>query len=102
MNIDLDNLSVQELKDLQKEIPKAIKRVGERRKQEARAELEARAKELGFSLPELLDAGRKGKSAEPRFAHPDNPSVTWSGRGRKPKWFSDAVAKGKKPEDMAI
>jgi DNA-binding protein H-NS len=102
MTVDLDKLSVQELKDLQKEIPKAIKRVGERRKQEARAELEARAKELGFSLPELLEVGRKGKSAEAKFANPNDPSTTWSGRGRKPKWFSDAVAKGKKPVEMAI
>jgi DNA-binding protein H-NS len=102
MAIDLDKLSVQELKDLQKEIPRAITRASERRKQEARAELEARARELGFNLPELLEVRRKGRSAEPKFAHPGDPSTTWSGRGRKPKWFSDAVAKGKKPEEMAI
>ena len=25
-----------------------------------------------------------------------------AGRGRKPRWFSEALAKGKKPDDMAI
>lgn len=26
----------------------------------------------------------------------------WSGRGRRPKWFVDALAAGKKPEDMLV
>lgn len=104
MPVDLSELSLKDLKKLEKEIPKAIERVAERRKQVARIELEARAKELGYSLLELLNvpSRRKGKVVGPKFVHPDNPSTTWSGRGRKPRWYVEALAKGKKPEDLAI
>jgi DNA-binding protein H-NS len=104
MPIDLDALSLKELKVLEKELPRAIERNAERQKLEARLELEARAKELGYTLPELMDVSPKKarKAATAKFAHPEDPSITWSGRGRKPKWFADAVAGGKKPEDLAI
>ena len=104
MPIDLGAFSLKELKALEKEIPKAIERIAERQKLEARLELEARAKELGYTLPELLDVSpkRTRKVATPKFAHPDDPSTTWSGRGRKPKWYAEALAAGKKPEDLAI
>ena len=104
MPVDLSELSFNELKKLEKEIPKVIERMADRRKQEARLELEARAKELGYSLPELLNvpARRKGKVVGPKFVHPDDPTTTWSGRGRKPKWYVAALASGKKPEDLAI
>ena len=38
----------------------------------------------------------------PKYANPANKADTWSGRGRKPRWFSEALAKGKKPEDLAL
>lgn len=104
MPVDLSELSLKDLKKLEKEIPKAIERVAERRKQVARIELEARAKELGYSLLELLDvpSRRKGKVVGPKFVHPDDSATTWSGRGRKPRWYVEALASGKKPEDLAI
>ena len=103
MPIDLGAFSLKELKALEKEIPKAIERIAERQKLEARLELEARANELGYSLSELLEVSpKRRKPARRKFAHPDNPSMTWTGRGRKPKWYADALATGKKPEDLAI
>ncbi|MBO9468145.1 H-NS histone family protein [Tropicibacter sp. R15_0] len=38
----------------------------------------------------------------PKYRHPENPALTWSGRGRKPKWFVEALEQGKTPEDLAI
>jgi DNA-binding protein H-NS len=104
MPIDLDALSLKELKALEKELPKAIERNAERQKMEARLELDARAKELGYSLSELMDVSPKKarKTATAKFAHPDDRSITWTGRGRKPKWYADAVANGKTPEDLAV
>jgi DNA-binding protein H-NS len=45
---------------------------------------------------------RKRAPAVAKYANPANKSATWSGRGRKPRWFSEALAKGKKPEDLSI
>ena len=61
MNIDLNSLSLKELKDLQSQVAKAISGYEDRRKRDALAELEEKAKALGFSLAELtgITAGRK-------------------------------------------
>lgn len=103
---DLDAMSLDELKSLHKQVTKAIDGFEDRKKREAMAELEAKARDLGFSLDQLLGMSTKGKKARakagPKYAHPDNPELTWSGRGRKPSWFSEALAAGKQPEDMAV
>ena len=103
--IDLDKLSLPELKSLQKEIAKAIADFGNRKKVEALGALEEHAKALGFSLAELTGVkSRKTRagSGVPKYRHPENPEVTWSGRGRKPGWFTGAIEAGKSPESMAV
>ena len=86
---DLDAMSLQDLKQLQKDVAKAIATHEERGKSEARSKLDALAKEMGYSLADLADlAGGDRKatrgSAPAKYRHPENPSLTWSGRGRKP------------------
>ena len=102
--MDLNNHSLKELKDLQAQVAKAIASFEERRKKDALSELEDKAREMGFSLAELTGAAvaRKRSPAVAKYANPANASDTWSGRGRKPRWFVDALAHGKSAEDMAI
>jgi DNA-binding protein H-NS len=104
LNIDLNELSLKDLKDLQSQVAKAIAGFEDRRKREALAELEEIARAKGFSLAELTGAApmRKRTPSTAKYANPANKADTWSGRGRKPRWFSEALAKGKRPEDMAI
>ena len=104
MDIDLNELSLKELKDLQSQVAKAISGYEDRRKKEAIAELEDKARALGFSLAELtgISPVRKRAAATAKYSNPDNSSETWSGRGRKPRWFDAALKSGKKPEDLAI
>ena len=101
MKIDLNSLSLKELKDLQSQVAKAISGYEDRRKREALAELEEKAKAMGFSLAELTGSlpTRKRSPSVAKYANPANKADTWSGRGRKPRWFSEALAKGKKPDD---
>jgi DNA-binding protein H-NS len=102
--MNLNALSLKELKELQSQVAKAISGFEDRRKREALAELEEKAREMGFSLAELTGtaATRKRSPAVAKYANPADTSQTWSGRGRKPRWFSDALTKGKKPDSMAI
>lgn len=104
MSIDLNNLSLKELKDLQAQVAKAIASFEDRKKKLALAELEDKARELGFSLAELTGAvvSRKRSPATAKYANPADASDTWSGRGRKPRWFDAALKAGKRPEDMAL
>lgn len=104
MDINLNELSLKELKDLQSQVTKAISTFEDRKKKEALSELEDKARSLGFSLAELTGAvvSRKRAPATAKYSNPANPADTWSGRGRKPRWFEAALNAGKTPEDLSI
>lgn len=104
MSLDLNSMSLKELKELQGQVARAIASFEDRKKKAALAELEEKAKELGFSLAELTGATvtRKRAPATAKYANPANPADTWSGRGRKPRWFAEAMAAGKSASDLAV
>ena len=52
MAMNLEALSLKELKDLQSQVTRAIATYEDRKKKEALAELEEKAREMGFSLAE--------------------------------------------------
>lgn len=43
-----------------------------------------------------------GSRVLPKYANPSNPKQTWSGRGKRPKWFVDLVSSGKDPESFKV
>ena len=103
MAIDLEKMSAEELRALIADAQKALKTIDSRRKAEAKRAAEKAAKEYGFSLDEILTAGgTKGSKGAPRYANPADPSQTWTGRGRKPNWVNDALAKGMSIDDLAL
>ncbi|MFA9229412.1 MAG: H-NS family nucleoid-associated regulatory protein [Microgenomates group bacterium] len=104
MSLDLEKYSFKELKEIQSQVAKAISSFEDRKRKQALVEIEDRAKALGFTLAELtgLAGTRKRSPAVAKYANPDDSTDTWSGRGRKPRWFAAALASGKKPEDFAI
>lgn len=102
--INLDTLSLSEMKQLEKSVAKAITSLEDRRKAEARAKVDELARELGYSFEDLADAAtaRKRSPSVAKYRHPDNAELTWSGRGRKPGWISEALAAGKSLDDFSI
>ncbi|MGA0539597.1 H-NS family nucleoid-associated regulatory protein [Neotabrizicola sp. VNH66] len=104
MSYDLENLSLKELKDLQSRVAKAIGSFEDRVKKKALDQLEEKARELGFTLAELtgLQPARKKSASVAKYANPANPADTWSGRGRKPRWFSEALASGQSAESLEV
>ncbi len=105
--MDLTALSVAELNKLLADIPKEIVRREKGEKARFRKELEALAAKSGYSLEELLaDGGEKakrvGKPVAAKYRHPDEQSLTWSGRGRQPKWVAEFLANGGKIETLVI
>jgi DNA-binding protein H-NS len=104
MSLDLEKYSFKELKEIQSQVAKAISSFEDRKRKQALVEIEDRARALGFTLAELtgIAGARKRSPAVAKYANPDDSTDTWSGRGRKPRWFAAALASGKKPEDFAI
>ncbi len=104
MNIDVNSMSLKELKELHTQTARAIATFEDRRKKEVMAALDERAREMGFSLAEVMGTAttRKRSPAVAKYANPADASETWSGRGRKPRWFEAALKSGKSPDDMAV
>ncbi len=105
MSINLEKLSFDELKKLGRDVQKAISGFEERRRKEALKALEQVAKNFGFSVDDIVRTkpakGRKAK-APAKFKNPKDPSQTWSGRGRQPAWYKEALAAGKSEKDLKI
>ena len=102
--MDLSNLTIAELKRLNKDVLKAIEAFPNKLKTAAIAEIEAKADELGFSLKELFQKNEKivkKRQVIVRYRNPNDPSVTWTGFGRRPKWVAEALAAGKSLNDLA-
>lgn len=106
MSIELEGLTLKELKKLERDVTAAIASYETRVRSHALAELDARARELGFSLAELTGAAvvpkAKRAPAKAKYVNPANPTETWSGRGRKPAWFEDALAQGASLKTLSI
>lgn len=102
--IDLDTLSLAELKKLQKDVAKAIDSFEEREMKAAAAEAEAVLRERGFTLAQIMQMGVTKPRAKvaPKYANPADPTQTWTGRGRKPHWVINALDAGKTLDDLAI
>ena len=101
---NLNSLSLKELKDLQSQVVKAIATFEDRRKKEALAELQEVARAKGFTWEELTGTSvvRRRAPASAKYANPADKTNTWSGRGRKPRWFIEALASGMEPEDLSV
>ncbi len=101
--IDLDTLSLKDLKKLYNDVGKAIDNFEARQRAEALAAVEAKAKEMGFALNDLVGGATKKRAATPpKYQHPKDPSVTWTGRGRQPDWIKEAEAAGKSRDEFLI
>lgn len=103
-DFNLEAMSLKELRQLEKDLAKAISTYEDRHKSEARAKLEAIAKEMGYALADLIGVEVKATRAPAaaKYRHAENAAVTWSGRGRKPQWFADHINSGKDPSDLAV
>lgn len=107
MAIDIKNLNHNQLNDL---ISKAQLRQGELRKEKVaklREKVHALIKAEGYAFEDIFGHGRGGKrrstgTVAPKYRNPANPEQTWSGRGKRPRWFNDALKAGKKEKDLAI
>lgn len=112
MKFDLKSLNRKELEKLGADVKKALIAAKARDRREALKAAEKAAAEFGFSLTDLAkekSSGtspkpkkRKGKPAKARFANPNDPSQTWSGKGRPPFWYKNAVDAGTSPAAMEI
>ncbi|GIT93315.1 trans-acting regulatory protein hvrA [Jannaschia pagri] len=103
-DINLNSLSFEELRALEKNVAKTIKNFEERRRKETLSKVEAIAKEAGFTLADLLDSVKPSSKTAlpPKYRHPENADLTWSGRGRQPAWYKEAIEAGVTERELLV
>lgn len=106
MAIDLKSLSQHQLNEL---INRAESRKHELAKEnivKVREKILAILENEGITLEQLF-AGRgpvrkTRRPAKAKYRNPADRGETWSGRGKRPRWFTAALAAGKKEKDLLI
>ena len=94
----LEKMSIEDLRELVERAQAQITAKQQQAKVELRERFAREAQAAGFNIADLMPGGRRGKGGKVRaagaamFQHPDNPTLTWAGRGRKPKWLAEAGA----------
>lgn len=89
---DLTHLSHADLESvIQKAKDEQAKRHQQRLLHEI-SELKKYAEEKGFMVDQIFVPDMI--SAAPKYRHPTNPDLTWSGKGRRPAWLTDLLLEG--------
>jgi DNA-binding protein H-NS len=104
MKFDLKNMELKELLSLQKDVAKAIEDFEDRKRQEALEAAQEAVGALGFKLSDLLGgSGQTPKTkGAAKYAHPENPEKTWTGKGRRPAWVNQHLGAGGSLENLTI
>lgn len=105
--IDLSQLSADELEELQEKAAKRLKVVRHEERIAAFAKIDDFAKSLGLTRADLAaHYGAKKrvnqKPPTPKYRNPGDPTQTWSGRGRKPAWVAEYLEQGGKLQELRI
>lgn len=101
--VDINNLSVEQLMALEKNAKTLIKQRQKEEIKKAYMQFQEIAKSLGVSIEDILKAGKSVKNKRPiKYQNPKNLEQGWSGQGRKPLWLDEALKSGKKLEDFLV
>ena len=113
MSKDLENMNHSELQSFVEKAQQRMVQLQRSRRSEIRNKVNNLLKAEGFTFDELYgsaggkrvatDAGTKAKIAvKPKYCNPADASQTWTGRGKRPRWFQAALTAGKKDTDLLI
>jgi DNA-binding protein H-NS len=98
----LERMTYRELQQLGERVERAKATARERERATLREKMESLVSNAGYRIGDLFGRGGKGRTVAVKYANPDNPTETWSGRGRQPKWLSAKLKAGNKIDRFLI
>jgi DNA-binding protein H-NS len=106
--LNLDAMSIDEMWHLHEEISRVLsvrltseKRELEKRLAQLRREM-SRSDPVDRRLKDARRERRKYPTVFPKYRNPNEPSETWSGRGKQPRWLTAALKTGQRIEEFVI
>ncbi|RQR79147.1 H-NS histone family protein [Burkholderia sp. Bp9012] len=101
MDKNLDGLSAKQLQDLIKDAESRLSEARIQEVQKTRAHIDDILSKSGLSLSEVYPEtmgkvkvrAKRAGAGVPKYRHPTDPTKTWSGQGKKPNWFVEAIGK---------
>src|SRR5215470_12675951 len=79
-------------------LPVEVTQLLQARIEAEKAELEQRLK----ALQSLPSGRRQYPTVHPKYRNPENPSETWAGRGKQPRWLTAQLRSGKRIDDFRV
>jgi DNA-binding protein H-NS len=101
----LEELTLEQLSKLADAVQNQLNAKRHELREHLRQELIEKARQLGIDPRELLPAHKSRVSrseVKPKFRDPRDPTQTWSGRGRMPKWLQERIAAGENKDAYLI
>ncbi|ANB18925.1 H-NS family nucleoid-associated regulatory protein [Dokdonella koreensis] len=106
MAIDIKNLNHNQLNDLIGRAQQRQEELAKDKLSKLRDKVVALITAEGFTVDDVFGTGRKAarrvSKVKPKYRNPADPSQTWTGRGKRPRWFNAALSAGKKEKDLLI
>ena len=105
--IDLDVMSVDEMWRLHEKIGQvlSVRLTSEKRELEKRLAQLRRENEVHAAPTDASGVSRERRKyprVYPKYRNPNEPSETWSGRGKQPRWLVAALKTGHRIEEFMI
>jgi len=102
--VNLNNLSRAELEALESELAVAKKSRAEAEVRGVRDEVYALLEKKGLTFGQVFGKaqGRKTGPVKAKYRNSKNPSDTWTGRGRRPRWLEAELKKGRSLKSFLI
>jgi DNA-binding protein H-NS len=103
---DFGKMTIEELEAAIQEAAATLEQKRQEKEDQIIAQVRELTAQIGKTPEELF--GRRGKTVmrvagpaeAPKYRHPGDPSLTWSGRGKRPQWLTDELAAGKTLQDL--
>lgn len=113
--VDLSALNYDQLQKVADEAARRADTLRDQRLAELKEKWRLEAEDLGFTFEEVVGRSRRrrkkaakkraarrgrpakkstGKRRRAKYVNPDDPSQSWSGRGRRPNWLQDYLKRG--------
>ena len=98
----LETLSHRELITLRERLAPALAKARTREAESLRERITAMVAQAGLSVHDVIGRKAYKGTKAAKFMNPDNPTETWTGRGRPPNWLMNKCKTGATRDQFAV